>query len=902
MKKLYLITLLLLVNLLVFSQYHEVLFDDSGNPTVVRFFENGTVNNYFLNEVSEDGFYTIDTDEGKLIIDARLNVESTQGINDPLDRSDMITNFDPSPAPNGDFVQKISYTPDGELIAVLHKHSDNLFLYNSSSFEVEHIIDLGRGPMDMKVTDDFIYVCCYYSKEIQIVDLETYSVTSNIILPKNPCQIELNPEKTIAFVGFIDDNKGAIAAYNLETGTQIFETSDPKIYIMGGYGTSGRVGYTFMPFYLSPDGNKMIARNHNDRLGIYNAINGELMQTFSLGIYTGAGFSKSGDTLFCSFVEYPDNLNTVYRINMENMSVIDSIVASSIAYGEFADLSVNFDGSKVLSKGDLFANGYMFFDFDTYQYNIIASTGFKSSNLNLKIENLDYAIMFNFGFFDIVDLNSGQLVATSYNNIEVGWAGAISPSGTDIFVSDGVCEHRTFDYLGEVLHAIDISDPSNYNVDTSFYAGSSFEADQTNMAWLIDDGKKIIASNKLTQNISIIDIETGFTDTLIYYKNISGLKIIPDKNQAIIYSDFSDTIRIFNLETHKYITSINVGEVNELVISSDGQWAYILDYNAIGGLEGLLTKVKLDGSASIIEQQMTINAQSGYYWNFRTGVLIWSKIKITPNGKYCFYLEKNEIDEYFIGIVDVVEMEIVALLPTNDYNIFDYVFSDDSRWALPLCYSDSLPIVYIDGEDSFVSNTFPVDNYCFSAAYNPVDSMFYVLEIENKYHSVDPEIGEIVETFDTDINYQYNIKIDNTGDPAVLSATNITYKDKTYSMIGKSAVMNYYKDHDIFVIPIPGPDKIVTLGDLSVDFPESPPYVIHESFNIIPNPAKERILIKSDLIIDRIEIMDITGKVHIQKNVNRYNPTVNISMLKSGIYFVQMVSGTHISNNKMYVY
>ncbi len=880
----------------------EVIYDDSGNPIVVRLSENGSVKNYFLNDVSQDGTYTIDTEKGKLIIDAGMYEEPTQGYNNITNRSEMMKNFDPSPTPNGDFVQKISYTTNGELIAVMHKHSDNLFLYNSNSFEVEHIIELGRGPMDMKVTEDYIYVCCYYSKEIQIIDLSTFSITSAIKLQKEPCQIELNPEKTILYIGFIDDNKGAVAAYNLESGAQIFETPEPKIYIFNSGGNTGRVGHSFMPFYLTQDGNKIIARTNNDRLGIYNSVNGELIQTFDFGFFSGAGFSKSGDTLYCAFVEYPDKLYTVYRINMENMSVIDSVVATTVGYGSFDDLIVSSDGSKVLSKGDIFANGYMFFDFNTNQYNIIPSTGFKSSNLNLIIENLDYVIVFNIGFFDIVDLNSGQLVTSSNNSIEVGWAGAISPSGTEIFVSDGVCEHTTLDYFGEALHAMDISDPSNYTVDTTFYTGNAYEADQTNMAWLIDNGRKIIACNKLTQNISIVDIETETIDTLIYHKDISGLKIIPDKDQVIIYSDFSDTIRIFNLETHKYITSIDVGEVDDIVISSDGQWAYILDYSVFGGLEGLLTKVKLDGLASIIEKQITINARMAYYWNSRTGVLIWNKIKITPNGKYCFFYEKNENNEYFIGIVDVEKMKLVASLPFNNIGILDFTFSHDSKWALPLCFTDSIAIVHIEGEDSFISNTIYLDSYSLSAAYNPLDSLFYVLELEDQYHTVNPVSGEIVETIETGVNHQYNIKIDNAGNPAILTSTKLIYQDETYPMIGRSSEMNYYVDEDVFVIPVPGPDKIVTLGDLSVDLPESTQTVVQEAFDIIPNPATGKVQIKADFFINGIEIVDLSGKVKLKKKINGWDLRLNVSTLNSGIYLVRLISGSNSITQKMYVY
>lgn len=903
MKKIFIVAVLLLLNLHLFSQYRRVLFDDSGNPIIVSVFEKGALKNYFLDEVSEDGIYTIDTDQGKLIIDANLYEGSAPGMNTPSDRSDVVTNFDPSPTPNGDFVQKILYTNDGEHIAVLHKHSDNLFIYNANSYEIEHIIDIGRGPMDMKITDDNIYVCCYYGKEIQTVDLATYSVTSTLKFEKNPCQIELNPDHSIAYVGLTDDDKGAIAAINLDSGTKIYETSDPKIYRYGKIGVNGRIGYLFMRFYLSPDGDKIIAQKSSANMtGIYDALNGDLLQTFSFGDLTGGGFSITGDTMFCSAEEYPSGLFKVYRLNMGDLTVIDSIFASSILFGGFADLSVNSDGTKVLSTADVISTNYMLFDFNTYQYQTIPAASIKSSNLVLKIEGFDYAVMFNWGHFDIVDLNTGLVVTSSNDDIEFGWAGAISPSENKMFLSDGVCDHTSFDYFGEALHAVDISDPFNPILDTSYYTGNSYEADETNMAYLSDDGKKLIASNKLSHNISVVDVETGLTDTLIFYKGISGLKIIPDKNQAIIYSDYNDTIRILDLETHRYIASIDVGEVDVLIVSNNGQYAYILDYYTYGGIEGKLTKVRLDGPGSIIEEQIFINAQRANFWYVTPGIYFFGAADITPDGQYLFYFEANEYDDHFIGMVDLEEMEIVASFPSDAIGIQGFAFSDDSKWGIPLCWDYTLPIVYIDGEDSFVSNYFPVGYFCPSAAYNPIDGLFYVLQNLYQYHTVNPETGEIVETFNTDELYMFNIKIDNGGSPAILTTTKLIYKDEYYPMIGRSREMNYYKDQDIFVIPVLGPDKIATFGDLSVDIPESPPYVRQEAFDIIPNPANERIQIKADFLIDWIEITDITGKVQIRKTINSYNPTVNISILKSGMYLVRLISATNATSQKMYVY
>lgn len=906
MKKLILITILLLVNFLVYPQYHAVLFDDSGNPIAVRFLENETVKNHFFNEVSDDGIYTIDTYEGKLIIDAGLYNESTQETDSQYNRADIMTNFDPSPALNGDFVQKISYTKDGESIVVLHRHSDNLVFYNSSTYEIEHVIDLGRGPMDMKVTDDHIYVCCYYSKEIQTVDLDTYTVTTNVKMQHNPCQIELNLDTSILYVAFTDDDMGGVAAYSLDNGIQIFETNDPKIYIKTKEGENGRVGIKFMKFFLSPNGDKFIASNgYWDMSGIYSAVTGELLQTYSLGEMLGAGYSSSGDTLFGAFIEHDSKSYKAYRIDMTNLVVIDSIMASTLNVGNYSDLCISSDGTKMLSTGDWLINDLYFFDFDTYQYNIIPSAGMKYSNTVLKIEDLDYAVITSLGYFDIIDMNTGQLVATSTDDIEVGWTGAISPSGNSMLLSDCVAVHANFEYMGEALHAIDISDPSSYNVDTSFYTGNAYEADETKMAYLMDDRKKFIACNTLSHNISIIDVETGLTDTLIYCQSISGLELIPGKNQAIIYADYHDTIRIMDLNTYKYIAHIDIGNnnVKALKVTDDGQWAYLLDSDPnTWDHKRNLSKIMLDGDSSKIVDKIVINASWARFWNLNTGIVIYGAADLSPDGKYFFFLERDDNGDHFIGIVNTAKMKIEASLPTEAWAVLSFAFSDDSKWALPLFFTYSLPIVYIDGENSFINDSFPVNHQCLSAEYNPVDSMFYVLQSLYQYHVVDPESVDIIETIDTDEMFQYKIGMDNEGNPAILTAEKLIYKDVTYTMIGQSTVMNYYEDRDVFVIPVSGPDKIVTMGDISVEIPESSQFTEQSTFVIMPNPAVDIIRIKSDYLVDRVEIIDISGTVQIRQNTHSYIPIIDVSLLKTGVYIVRLISNNDAVYQKMVKY
>lgn len=907
MKKLALVVLLLMIYSIGFSQYHEVLYNEPGKPEVIRWIDEDSVYTIFPDNTRENKLYTIETKSGQLIIDANLSGSNSPGSDHSPASSDLMTNFDPSPSPNGDFIQKIAYTPDGELIAVLQKHSDNLVLYDAENYKVEQVIDLGREPMDMVVTNNNIYVCCHTAKVIQTVDLNTYSIVSTIGVVEPPCQLEINFKDSIAYLALDFEGtgnvKGGIAAYDLQTGDMIYETIDPHIYVFGRTGEFGRLGLRFKKFYLSPDGNKIIAQKIDfNQIGVYDAHNGNLLYTYNMGSLAGAGFSGSGDTMYMATDRFPTGEFSIYRINVDNMTILDSIAGSTVYYGGVVDLAINADGSRVLSSGDQMSTKYLFFDFNSYQYQILPASASKGNyNLVLVTSKRDYAIMFAGGYYDIIDLNTGQVVVSSEYGIFYGWEGAISPSDDKMFLSDGVCLYFPFENLGEKMYVVDIRDISSPITDTTLYAGNSREADETNMAWISNDGQKFISSNPLSQNISVVDIESGLTDTLIHYNLLSGLITIPGKNEAIAYSEENDTIRLIDLDTYQFIADVVVGSVDYVLISNDGQYAYILDYYTYGGIEGLITKVRLNGTASMIEDQIPANIHSLRFWQMNTGVVIQGVPALSPDGKYLLSSLKLSQDDYRIGVVDVEQMEVVASLPTESNGFCGFTFTDDCKWALGQCCNHSVPIIYLDGNNSIISSTFPVSYFCLSAAYNPVDGLFYALQDMYQYSTVDPETGEIINTVNTGEKFQFNIKIDNKGFPAILCNSTLLFKDESFPMIGTSIEMNYYNERDVFLISVPGPDKITVFGDLAVSTPEVQAFTEDKTFSIIPNPARESVQIKADFYIKTIEIIDLGGKCHLSEAVNGYTSTLSLNNLCSGIYLVRLLSDNAVVTQKIIV-
>ena len=67
---------------------------------------------------------------------------------------------------------------------------------------------------------------------------------------------------------------------------------------------------------------------------------------------------------------------------------------------------------------------------------------------------------------------------------------------------------------------------------------------------------------------------------------------------------------------------------------------------------------------------------------------------------------------------------------------------------------------------------------------------------------------------------------------------------------------------------------------------------------IYPNPANEIITIKSNEKLDKIEIIDVSGKMVFSKKTNDFETNANINNLSAGLYFIKVFSQNKIKTTK----
>jgi len=67
---------------------------------------------------------------------------------------------------------------------------------------------------------------------------------------------------------------------------------------------------------------------------------------------------------------------------------------------------------------------------------------------------------------------------------------------------------------------------------------------------------------------------------------------------------------------------------------------------------------------------------------------------------------------------------------------------------------------------------------------------------------------------------------------------------------------------------------------------------ILDPISVYPNPVKEVLTIRSTQVIDTIEVYNVLGKMVLKVSPDRTSPTINMSDLSSGIYFVKAMIGS----------
>ncbi|MBP7678848.1 MAG: T9SS type A sorting domain-containing protein [Bacteroidales bacterium] len=876
------------------GQCIEVSQPEINGPVIIGYFDGERMQKRVVSDYKTNPMARLDI-KGKIVnLDLTVFRDGYENrVSNPS--REAIQWLEPGAPVEGDLHSDIAYTRDGTMFAVIYQNSDNMTFYDAETCEPVATVQLVRQPVDLYMGEQNAYVACHEGRSVVAVSLEDFSIVNYIPVDGYPCQVEVSPAEDTAFIACDSYRDGWMIAVDMANNNEVlYLTHDPYFHHYGWGGAMGRTLYKFSKFHLSPKGGQFICGDTSTyQPTIFNTSNGHPVKTFWIGGWRGAGYSPTGDTIYI----YSNNEDTVkmLRVNANDFTVIDAIysdIGCMIGFVSYSDLAISHDGNEVLVS-DRANDRYCRFDFDDYTCQVITPWILNEDAHIFSSSDGQYAVVANYLKVQIVNLETGALNDNWPSSMRVGSPLCVSPFENTLVVGNSPG-------MGiEKLWVVDFSNVNTLIQEASITCGEPPEADMPHVAAVSENGQKAFSVNYLTRDISIIDIYNNTLDTLIYCEDISGLKLIPRTDYALIYGEQKVFSHIVSQLDFSEVAEIQAGGIRDALVSSDGQTAYLLEYQVYDWMR--ITKVRIDGPGSFIEKQiMSLGCDCGISFT-NDEVDIETRPALSPDDKMLLIGDDNDTLGPVVNIIDTETLEILCQVPVLDECVYDFAFTDDSRRvAVVNFYNSLIPIIYLDGENSFVESYIPIATRSYGAAYNKMDGLFYVLDQTNYIFKADPLTGEVVGQMNTFDDTNWDIEIDLRGNPLVLTNYSMIYSGEAYAMPGYTSILSYDAEHDLFISPVPGPDKVCIFDPALVGIKTLNP-ADQTCIKIFPNPSADGFILESDDKILQVEIFTLKGDMVFRKEFDDKTAVIPSKSLKPGIYLFRITTESGIFSRKAIV-
>lgn len=786
-------------------------------------------------------------------------------------------NIDPGISPEGDFMGKSAFTPDGQKVILTNRITDMVTIYDFATMDVLANIEVGDYPSCVAANNSFAVVGCQFSDSVFFIDLSTYEIAGGISTGEQPCWIELSPGGDTAYVACdIDD---ICMAIDIPSQTVIGQVGDFPIYLNVFSWAAGvnRGWEKYNGFIVLPDGDRIAITDPDHGIIFYTTDPFQLVETVNIESARAIGHSGNGDYIACASLQ--DNTCRVYQVDCGNYQINSDVIITGYGLGT-NEIVVNQDGSKAYIGTN--NNTSTLIRFDTQDFITFSST-YTAFWLGVSHDHM-YAVSGQ-NRFSIIDFENEE-IADQHIGLNQSF-GCVSPLAYHVFGYDPL--------RYEGAYFFDFSDPSAINYMGRKLSGADPEGDTPGTVAISNDRLTAVSSNNLSYNASVFDLDLmGNEGTVELGESCYDVKITPDGMWAVAGGYDENEIKIIDLSNNTLATTVYTGQRPMVVeIAPDGQHAYIGNIKS-----NTLSVVELDGANSntIVSKPCGVIGVYMPYFGIR------SAVKVSPDGSTV--LVAASFDDV-VKVFDTQTNEFVATLTTGDFPL-DIAFNNDGSLACVVnTFDNTYDIISVDGASSSVlfHNTLNSD-YPLDVAYDDKWDNFIICSASSKkINTIDPQTGEIFGHFQAQAT-PFHVEVYNGGKLIQYQGDDtyehkITFGDGPFHWVFpySAAPFSINKEAGMIGVALPGPDMI-SIIDLNPSV-----FIAEEQAEsmllLYPNPAADRLYVKSDVDYDKLEILDTKGSVLLHVGKLSEDGT-DISHLPPGTYIVRL-SNPKLSYSKVFI-
>jgi YVTN family beta-propeller protein len=605
----------------------------------------------------------------------------------------------------GDTPTAVAFSPDGTLIAIAHRDSRNLTVFDADTRTVAATIALSGSPNDLAFTPDGLRVVTanIFEDTASIVELSAGAEVAVVGVGDQPGVVRVSPDGVRAVVG--NTVSGDLSVIDLAAGRETARIGPVSFGALTSINfESGITVSKFSDFEFADATTLLLPERLNARVQFVDVAAGTVTPLATAANPADLDVSADGTT---AVVAHGSTTRLVSVIDLAGPTV-----ARTIATG--VDLTA---GAIVLS-GDatLAAVGVLN---EIRIVDLVAnsiSSDIPTSGVNGLLRTADGQYCLVLGFNGaLVSFTTASVVA-NLNGLVSTNLGAHSPVGPRAALVGNL--------FTEELLVVNTDGAAGF-LEGRAPTGPPPEGDKARQAAASPDGSRAVATNILSDTLSIVDLATGRTEAIVAVGDRpSETAVTPDSTRAVVANLDSTFLSIVDLAAQT-ASSVPISfRGSQVEIAPDGHHAYAA---VVASGDGVW-RVNLDTLATEGPKILTGNMGSIFY-NYQQS----SGLTLSPDGGTLVTCNSFDND---VSIIDTVAWTEVARVPVGSFPVRAVFGPNGGVVYVANKNDDTVSVVVNLGPASFELGTIAVGDQPFAMAVSLDGSWLYVADFADATISV----------------------------------------------------------------------------------------------------------------------------------------------------------------------
>lgn len=668
--------------------------------------------------------------------------EPGQTLADVLPLADYLrTDVDAGQPPEGDYLDRVVFTRDGEKAIVSNRMTGNITVFDWATMTAETTVAVGSYPAGMAVTDELLVIARSFADSVTIVRLSDWAIVARLPSGEQPWVVRTSPDGTRAYVGC--DISNTCEVYDLVALTRVATLADFPFYLVtySWNSENGRFSANFTSFEVTPDGHHLVVPDTGNFIYWIDAGTGAKVDTIS-GVGQCWFVRYSGDSTKLVTARYSTPC-VALQLDIATRTVSDSVVVTGYALSTI-DAAVNANGSRALLGTG--SNTSTLVDFTSGTFTTFTQT-YTAFWLGA---SPDHSLAISGQYrFSVIEFATGTMRGQHQGNSQ--YFGAVSPVGNRVVSFD---PHRH-----EGLYFYDYTNPTPTYRGTTV-SGRAPEGDAPRRVAISPDGSRVIATNVLSHNFSIINPEAATVETIIPLgERPQEIAITSDSRWAVIAGLNGHNVAIVDLLSNSS-TQLAVGNgPATVVITPSDSFACVANI-----VTNSISVIRLAGPASTVIATIPCG-QLGVVW---AAFGMWSGLGMSPDGRHLLAAASHDDA---VRVIDTETWTGVATLSVGAYPIC-FAFDSTGEYAtVTNILGGSYSVLRLDGSNSSVVGTFSSGQYPMRLAYSRALDQVGIGHYGSKTLAlVNPRTGQHISTLSySSFGALTDVAFDSEGQPLVLT-------------------------------------------------------------------------------------------------------------------------------------